>query len=236
MNYVLIPLSIGIPEPLISQMHIVRRSYQQKLIPRNLTPLFISTLFTKEMIDDAYEKASGILLMGGLDINPTLYGQPRDAETKVVNDELDALEFSIAKRAINDKKSLLGICRGMQMINVACGGTLVQHVPSICAVSHDCGGYDTLGDVVTDISMGPDTKLSKITNMTETKVNCGHHQSVDELGKGLRVCAQDKNGIVEAIESTNPRHFMVGLQGHIETQESIFSDKIFDVFAGAVGD
>ncbi|NCT55684.1 gamma-glutamyl-gamma-aminobutyrate hydrolase family protein [bacterium] len=232
MKFVLIPISVGVPDIITSQMHIIRRTYFTKLTNNGLTPLLVSTLHSKEEIDYFYRLASGLLLMGGTDINPKLYGQKQHRKTKVIKQSLGILEFKLAKRAVKDKKPILGICRGCQMINVALGGTLIQHVPDKYNENHEVENYEHLGEVKTKVTVIKNSRLCNLTTLSKTVVNCGHHQSVDKLGTGLRVSALSQEGVVEAIEGAG-ESFVMGIQSHIETQNSKFSNNIFKAFAKA---
>ena len=231
MNFVLIPLSVGTPDTLKSQMHIVRRSYQSHLISRDLTPLFITTLFTKEMINAAYLLSNGMLLMGGIDINPKTYNQKLHNKTERISTKLDELEITLAKKAFSDSKPILGICRGSQILNVALGGTLYKHLLDVYGVDHSVETYEELGKNKTKINILPNTNLLDIAKTKTAAVLCGHHQSVNNLGRGLRVCAQDKNGVVEAIEGVKPAQFAIGIQAHIEMQHTKFTHSVFNEFA-----
>ena len=231
MRHVIIPLSIGTPDKHESQMHIVRRSYQSQLIARGITPLFITTLFTLEMIEWVYSHSNGILLMGGVDINPEHYHEQKHEETTCVEHMLDDLEIALAQKALNDGKPILGICRGCQILNIARGGSLHQHVPEVYGVDHSVENYEHLGERSTEISILENTHLYTITGESSATVLCGHHQSVNNLGSGLRVSAQDPHGVIEAIETTDSNTFALGIQAHIEMQHTSFSRAIFDAFA-----
>lgn len=234
MNFVLVPLSVGTPDRLKGQMHMVRRLYLAHLILRNLTPLFVSTLFSQKQINMLYTLSNGVLFMGGVDVDPRNYKQRKHAKTELVRHGLDKLEISLAQKAFNDGKPILGVCRGCQIINVSLGGTLHQHVPDTYGVDHSVETYDDLGKVKTTIHIFPHTNLFDIAGTKKETILCGHHQSVDKLGLGLRVCAQDKNGVVEAIEGIKPDQFALGVQAHIEMQDTLFATKIFDAFAEEV--
>lgn len=233
MKFVLVPLSVNTPDSSSSQMHIIRRTYLRKLIENGLTPILVSTLFTTEQVSYYYKMCSGVLIMGGTDINPTHYGQQKVKNTVLVDHSLDNLEIKLVKRAFKDKKSILGICRGCQIINVALGGTLVQHIPDKYNVNHAVEKYEDLGNIKTKIKIDTKSKLYQITNLATAIVNCGHHQSIDKLGRGLVVSAIDSVGVVEAIESSG-KNFILGIQSHPETQNNNFSSRIFRAFSKSV--
>jgi len=233
MKFVLIPLSVGVPDTINSQMHIIRRTYFTKLNTNGLTPILVSTLHTKEEIEYFYKMSQGLLIMGGTDINPICYGQKVNKNTLTVDHSLDRLEISLAKKAIKDKKPILGICRGCQIINVSQKGSLIQHVPEKYSKNHAVETYEQLGNVKTKITINKNSKLFKITNTSSTIVNCGHHQSVGNVGTNLLVSAISSDDVVEAIEGVG-EPFVMGIQSHIETQDTQFSSRIFKAFAKAV--
>lgn len=136
-----------------------------------------------------------LMLSGGEDVNPKLYGQASTRSEKP-NDMRDAWEVALIREAVRQGKGIVGICRGSQMINVALGGTLCQHVP------------DTYGDAVHDdgrkltthaIRLAAGSRLAQILG-TNAVVNSWHHQSVERLAPGLRAVAWAPDGVVEAIE------------------------------------
>jgi len=162
----------------------------------------------------------GLVLAGGADIDPAAYGEPRHPETVDTVPERDASEIALTRAAIERDLPLLGICRGMQLINVACGGTLVQHLPDV--VGHDehrrvIGSFDGSDHEVT-LKEG---SLAAASAGEATHVSMSHHhQAVDRLGKGLVVSGtSDYDQFPEAIEMPG-RLFVLGVQWHPEADES----------------
>jgi len=162
------------------------------------------------------DHVDGLLLTGGADVDPGLYGeQPHETVTQVIP-ERDALEIALSRGALRRDMPLLAICRGQQVLNVATGGTLVQDLPSQWkgAVNHD-------PDVerwspAHDVKILPGTRLREILGRDRVTVNSFHHQAVRQPGEGLVVSAYSEgDDVVEAIEVPG-RRLAVGVQWHPE--------------------
>lgn len=167
---------------------------------------------------------SGLMLMGGTDVNPARYGEPRLPETEDPDDDRDAAEAALIAEALERDLPILAICRGMQMLNVQHGGTLLQHLAQ----------HPPKKDH--SIEIVPGTRLARIAGSERHReVNSRHHQSVARLGAGLVVSARAGN-IIEAIERPDKR-FVVGVQWHPENQVAVrdgIAKGLFDAFAAAL--
>lgn len=154
--------------------------------------------------------AAGLLLIGGTDVNPKLFGANPDPATQTPDDERDAFELDILGQALASDLAVFAICRGLQLLNVHLGGTLRQHLasprhdpPEDAAVAHE-------------ITIEPQTLLSSIAGQQHWPVNSYHHQAAEQVGTGLRVSARDaEDGTIEALEHTD-RTFVLGVQWHPE--------------------
>ena len=140
------------------------------------------------------ETYDGLLLPGGCDVNPARYGKDRIAQ-ETIDDELDALQFDALARFLEAKKPVLGICRGHQLLNVAFGGTLIQHLSG--AEKHQ--SLATGADNVHTVHMEGNSFLYRIYG-TECSVNSSHHQGVEIPGKGMIVAARSEDGVIEGTE------------------------------------
>jgi putative glutamine amidotransferase len=143
-------------------------------------------------------RLDGLILSGGGDINPAMYGARRDPATGPANTARDDAELSLARHALVSGLPLLGICRGLQVINVALGGTLIQHLPDLTgddSHSPDPGGYGTH-----KVSVATGSQLAGILGRTEAAVPTHHHQAVERLGTGLVATAWTDDGVIEAAE------------------------------------
>ena len=180
----------------------------------------VRTLDAAAPVDEAMAGIDGVLLTGGADIEPSLYNETRHPATYDAEPGRDALELAIAKRAIDADVPLLAICRGVQVLNVAAGGTLVQDIPTEIgrAVPHD--EREPRDRTAHPVRVMPDTRLaaalaSEIDEHGETLVNSRHHQSIATIGDGLEVTAVAPDGVTEAVERPASQ-FCVGVQWHPE--------------------
>lgn len=232
MHKVLVPLAIlELAENTIGPLHSARETYIRKMVANGILPIFVSGLMPKEAIDELYAMTEGVLAMGGSDIDPVRYGETPHPKTEVKEPLRDELELYVARKALEDRKPFLGICRGEQILAVVAGGTLVQHVPDIAPdENHFAASYDELSEERHVIRVEEGTRLRAILGREEVPVNSGHHQSVKDPGKDLRVAAASPAGIVEAIEHRDPDYFCLGVQCHPEALNGD-TDEIFKAFA-----
>ena len=159
----------------------------------------------------------GVCLSGGPDIDPEGYGEPtRNPQLGATEPGLDAYELALAQLADARGMPVLGICRGVQALNVARGGTLHQHVGDFTdgSIEHRQAAR---GRIATHaVRIDPASRLARIMGVTEADVNSFHHQAADRLGEGLHAVAWAPDGIVEGIESDEPRLYL-GVQWHVES-------------------
>jgi putative glutamine amidotransferase len=157
----------------------------------------------------------GVVIAGGGDIDPAIYGAPKHPKTEVTAPDRDAWELAVAEAAVRQGVPLLGICRGAQMLNVACGGTLHQHIPDLVGHHEHSGTKRGFGRHKVRVTSGSIVQ-SILPGGEFFDVPTHHHQAVEIVGKGLIPVAWADDGIVEAIESTTPGEFLVGVQWHPE--------------------
>jgi putative glutamine amidotransferase len=157
----------------------------------------------------------GLIITGGRDVGPEGYGQqphPATDEAVADNRQRDALEFALVDGAIRRGMPLLGICRGAQVINVALGGTLHQHLPDVVGhTRHQQGNAVFSTSAVRTV---PGTRLASLIGES-SDAQCYHHQAIDRLGDGLIVSAQDSDGVIEAVEIPGDS-FVLAVQWHPE--------------------
>lgn len=175
---------------------------------------------------------AGLLLTGGSDVNPTLYGEAIAPETDPPDDERDEMEAALIDECIRRDFPVLAICRGLQILNVHLGGSLAQHLDD--GLGHQVRTPDRSSPAhLIDIETG--TLLSTIAGQPRWSVNSRHHQAAVRIGAGLRVCARHaEDGTVEALEKPDQR-FMLAVQWHPEDQALTDEQqlKLFRSFAAA---
>jgi putative glutamine amidotransferase len=162
------------------------------------------------------DRLDGLCLSGGPDLDPAGYGAEPHPMLGTVEPELDRFELAAARRADDAGLPILAICRGLQALNVARGGTLVQHVPDRPGdgIEHR---QTVAGDEPThDVRVAPDSRLARIAGAAQLEVNSFHHQAVDRLGAGLRAVAWAPDGVVEALEAPRRAAPLIAVQWHAE--------------------
>jgi putative glutamine amidotransferase len=170
--------------------------------------------------EEALRLIDGLLLAGGADIDPGSYGQERHPQTTGTVPERDEFEIALARAAIERELPVLGICRGMQLINVALGGTLLQDLPE--RFGHEehrrvVGSFDGADH---DVDVRDGTLAMRVLGETSHATKSHHHQGVDRVGEGLEVSATSAfDGLPEAVELPS-RRFVLGVQWHPEADES----------------
>jgi putative glutamine amidotransferase len=166
--------------------------------------------------DEVLDRIDGLILAGGADIDPSNYGAPADPKTHGTVPERDRPEVALTRRAIERDLPVLGICRGMQLINVALGGTLIQHVPD--QVGHEDhrrnpGSFDNSDH---DVRLQPGSLAERAAGEELHATKSHHHQAVDELGEGLVITGRSAlDDLPETIELPGKR-FVLGVQWHPE--------------------
>ena len=180
------------------------------------------------------DELDGLLLTGGDDVSPAAYGEPRAAACGEADEIRDESEVALLRDMRADDKPVLGICRGIQLMNVAMGGTLWQDLPSQCASDvehHMSPPYDR---PVHDVSVLEGTPLSELWGQARKAVNSYHHQAIKELAAGLSPMAVSDDGLVEAVWDRS-RSFLWGVQWHPELTFRVDSDqlRVFEAFVSA---
>ena len=187
------------------------------------------------------ETIDGVLLTGGGDVDPALYGEDRHESVEDAEPGRDEFEIDLARRAMDADVPLLAICRGAQVLNVAAGGTLVQDIPTGVTTDLPHRITEPKNCVAHDIEVATDSRLraalgSAVTASCSCRVNSRHHQSVGKLGTNLRASATAPDGVIEGIEAPDST-FCVGVQWHPENFWRTGEFKsLFDAFVTAARD
>jgi len=212
----------GIPAALPASV-VMNQRYYEAVAAAGAAPVLIPLLDDVDALRATYEACAGIMIPGGVDMDPGTYGEAPHERLGRVDPARDRVELQLTRWAIEDRKPLLGLCRGLQVINVAAGGTLYQDLDAQLdgAIRHDyfpTYGFDR--DYVShDVAVAPASRLRSLVEIDQLPVNSMHHQGVKRLGAGLVACAHAADGLIEAVESVNG-HWMVGVQWHPEVFEA----------------
>lgn len=193
-------------------------------------PMMLPLVDDEEVIKEQIKNIDGLLLSGGHDVDPMFYDEEPSQKLGETFPERDIFDMKLIKYALEMKKPIMGVCRGMQMINVYFGGSLYQDLSFIdgCTIKHVQGHTPSLATHTANITEG--TKLETILGTNKTLINSFHHLAAKEIGKGLVVSARALDGVVEAIEHES--EFVIGTQWHPEmmAQKDEMMKKIFVAF------
>ena len=213
----------------------VRRVAAAGAVPVLLPPVEGGADANRRAARELVERLDGLVLAGGGDLNPATYGdEARLAETVNVFDGRDALELELARLAHERDLPMLGICRGIQFLNAALGGTLWQDLPVQCPSPvdhHQTGAYDK---PIHTVRLLPDTPLANLLQREVLPVNSYHHQAVKDLSPILCAAATSEDGLVEAAWMPG-KHFILGVQWHPEFayKTDPASMRLFEAFVKA---
>ena len=170
--------------------------------------------------DEVLDELDGLVLAGGVDMDPSTYGAERHPTVTRTVPERDAFEMALARRALELDLPLLGICRGMQVLNVACGGTLIQHLPDDVGHEDHRRSPGSFDDADHDVRLEEDSVAARAAGETLHGTKSHHHQGVDRVGRGLLVTGwATLDDLPEAIEAPDHR-FALGVQWHPEADPS----------------
>jgi putative glutamine amidotransferase len=193
-----------------------RTSYEEAVAVAGGIPVAIPYGLDLTSLRRLFVRLHGILLSGGGDIEPGRYGRAPSALSRGVDVERDALEIQLTRWAVDTGRPILGICRGLQIMNVSFGGTLIQDIASEVpgALPHD-QPEKAEDRIVHSVDLEPGLLRGIQRGRGRLEVNSSHHQAVRNLGEGLRVCGRSPDGLIEAVEV--PGHpFAAAVQWHPE--------------------
>jgi gamma-glutamyl-gamma-aminobutyrate hydrolase PuuD len=184
---------------------------------------------SEEAVDETLAAVDGLVFSGGSDLDPELYDQEPHDETSGIVPQRDRAELTLLEAALARDMPVLAVCRGSQVLNVARGGDLVQHLPDVVGDEKHKHTPGTFADH--DVALEPGTRLAELLG-AHAPVKSHHHQGFGRVGDGLRVAAHAEDGTIEAVEDPSHR-FAFGVLWHPEEGEDL---KLFEELVGAAAD
>jgi putative glutamine amidotransferase len=181
------------------------------------TPVIIPPYLEGPPLRSAFEGIAGLLLSGGGDIHPSSFGERECGLLWRIDRRRDHAELSLARWALEEGCPVLAICRGIQTLNVAAGGSLIQDIPTQVpdALAHSSIAGRPLPDIAHQVSVNPHSRLAELIGAGDVGVNSAHHQAVKSVGDGLLAVARAPDSVIEGLEA--PAHpFCIGVQWHPE--------------------
>lgn len=233
------PMIVGIPalnrdlKPIgLPPAHLMVQHYTVALAEAGIAAFLIPLYEDETLLRALYERLDGLFLAGGSDLDPKLYGESPHPQLGEIDQVRDHGEMELIRWAFEDHLPVLAVCRGVQVLNVAAGGTLFQdinaQVPN--SLDHDYGQYHAPRDhIVHEVAVLPDTRLRRAMGVGQAPVNSLHHQAIRDVAPGFRVNARATDGVIEGIESRNGQ-FVVGVQWHPEAL--VKQDPMLGIFEG----
>lgn len=213
----------------------LNEAYVHAVRDAGLTPLIVPPLSPQDL-EPIVAVARGIVLTGGEDVDPTEYGAITAGSHEPHRDR-DKFELALARLAHERNLPTLAICRGIQLVNVALGGTLIQDIPTECPSTIEHDKWEQRALRVHDVYVEAGSKLANAVGATKIVVNSSHHQAIAKVADGLAVTARSPDGIIEGAEWQGDFWWMVGVQWHPEelTADSEEWDRgLFRAFAKQV--
>ena len=210
-------------------------NYSQAVTQLGGLPLMVGNL-EPDLAEAYLEGAEGLILTGGVDVDPSYFGAEPHPLLGLVDGPRDRFEMALYHAARAKGVPVLGVCRGHQLINVAAGGTLHQHLPAVVqTLQHEQA--DITGAPSHSVTLEPGSALAQAFGAARVRTNSYHHQAVDKPGPGLRVVGKTADGTVEALENTEGP-FVLGVQWHPEMSFQAYDGQIapFSAFMNAVAD
>ena len=209
-----------------------RRNYCEQVAAVGGVPILLP--YHLEYVDNYADHLDGLLLTGGkFDVPPSFYGDETIHETITLIPDRSNFELALAKEIYSRQKPILGICGGMQLMNVIFGGTLIQHIPheiEDCLLHEQPNPRHEAGHA---IEITPGSLLYQIAKKGNVNVNSAHHQAIKTVAEHFLINARASDGVIEGIEYKDPEHFLMGLQWHPEFVISEVDSAVFKHFITA---
>ncbi len=214
----------------------VNEAYTTALAAAGLIPVVLPPV-DPALAVGALNDVAGLVLTGGEDIDPRLFGEEPHPATGIPHGARDEYELALARTASDLRIPTLAICRGVQVMNVALGGTLVQDLSSErpAALDHEAKGKRA--ERVHRVALEAESKLAELLGALSICTNSSHHQALDDVASTLRVTGRSDDGVIEAVEAIDPAWWMIGVQWHPEELTATPEDwdrRLFAAFGEAV--
>ncbi|MCK5578797.1 MAG: gamma-glutamyl-gamma-aminobutyrate hydrolase family protein [Planctomycetes bacterium] len=190
----------------------VHQDYSRAVVKAGGVPLILPIVTDFRLIAASLKKIDGLILSGsGFDINPKRYQEKILSMTKLVSVEKELFDLALVRYALKKKIPILGTCYGIQLLNVAQGGSLIQHIPLQLknALPHQPNRSHL-------VYFSEASKLYQIVKQKAAQVNTAHHQAIKRVGRGLTINARSEDGLIEGVEWAKPDQFVQGIQWHPE--------------------
>jgi len=208
--------------------------YIHALIKAGATPLLVPVSLNDAEQRRLYDLCDGVLLTGGADCDPKRFGESKHEKTDGIDPARDHAEILLTQWAVAEDKPIFGICRGVQMMNVALGGSLIQDIPSQVQTQqeHRVGVLNMPREKsLHTTAIDANSRIASIIKNSEVGVNSFHHQALKKVAPGLVVTSRSNDGIIESVEMPN-KQFVLGVQWHPEDMADLRDDMqaLFDEF------
>ena len=213
----------------------LRQTYPSAVLAAGGAPLLVPLGLDESALRQVFDLMDGLLLPGGLDVEPGQYGEMPHSTTES-DPALDTAEFHLVKWGMTQQIPILGICRGQQVLNVALGGTLTQDLDSDQKPGHRQSRKIPRSTVAHALRIEPGSHLADILGTTACEVNTHHHQAIKDLAPGLRATAWGPDGVIEGVEGTSNQGWLVAVQFHPEDMVAVAhepSQRLFRSFVDA---
>ena len=212
------------------------RTYVEAVATAGGAPVLIPLNLDEGALRAIYERLDGLLLTGGVDVHPRHYGEALHEKCGEIDEARDAVELTLTRWALAEGLPVLAICRGVQVLNVAAGGTLYQDIASQVpgSLKHNCWPDHPRNYLAHQVTVNGGSLMTAILGQSQLAVNSMHHQAVKDLAPSFSVVAQAPDGLIEAIES-NDHPFALGVQWHPEelVEDAPPMRRLFEEFVSA---
>ena len=180
-------------------------------------PVMLPPQLDERARQELFRRLDGVLLTGGGDVDPARFNERPHPTVSEVSPARDRLEIELVEHALNRRLPMLAICRGIQVLSVALGGSLYQDVASEPGTRVEHSQQAPRHEATHDVKIDPGSRLARVLGASELRVNSFHHQVIKDLGRGLRAVAfAVEDGLIEGAELDDPQHFVLGVQWHPE--------------------